>query len=594
MIMKDSHLAHILRNRAEKYKNREAFRFKKDGVYESTSWESFKNNSDSVSKFLLSLGIDTDAKVGIYSQNVPEWTICDFGILSIRAVVVPIYPTASYSQLEYIINETEMEVLCVGENEQLPNALIALDKTKTLKKLITFNCDETEDKRVISFQEIIKAEYEDSINEKLNLQLKNASLNDLATIIYTSGTTGEPKGVMLDYNNFNAVFRIHKKRLTLTEDDVSMCFLPLSHVFERAWTYFVVYSGAVNVYNLNPRAIIDELAIVKPTVMCSVPRLFEKTYQGIYQKADTWPKIQKSIFNWSLAVGLKYIEYQKDSKNPPLLLKIKRGLANALVMKKIRLIFGGNIHYMPCAGSAISSEILRFFHAMGVFVNYGYGATETTATVSCMRHDIYDFENTGSIMPEVEVKISETDGMILVKGESVFKGYYKKPEETAETLKDGWYYTGDMGEIPKEGTLKMTERLKDIIKSSTGKYISPQKIELIVSQSPLVEQMSVIGDNQRYLTALIAPDLSALKKLAEQKGLVFDNDKLDLEHPSIIETMKETIDSLLSELPSHEQIVKFKLIPELFTIENGLLTNSLKIKRKHLETKYAEAIKAMY
>lgn len=591
--MKESHLSQIAKNRAEKYGNREIFRFKKADGYESTSWNQFKHKLDCVSRYLISEGFSTADNIGIYSQNYPEWTICDFGIVGIRAVVVPIYATSTYNQLEYIINETEMQLICVGDNIQLVNALEALDKT-SLKKIISFNCQKTDDDRVIPFEDILTKDYDETIEKTLKKQFSEASIDDLATIIYTSGTTGEPKGVMLNHSNFIKILEIHDIRLSLGEDDISMCFLPLSHVFERAWTYFVLHSGAINVYNANPKAIIEELPKVKPTVMCSVPRFFEKTYEGITQTAETWSKPQKFIFDWALSTGLKYIEYKKNSQTPPMNLQIKRNIANALVMKKLRKVFGGNIKYMPCAGAAINLEILKFFHAMGLMVNYGYGATETTATVSCMRSDKYDFEYTGSIMPEVNVKINKEDNMILVKGETVFKGYYKKPEDTKDTLRDGWYYSGDQGSIPNEGTLHMKERIKDIIKTSTGKYISPQKIELILSNSNLIEQLCVIGDNRKYLTALIVPAYDRIKELVKENGLEFSDNKSLVSHTFIHELLKKSIDEAQIELPSFEKVAKFTLLPEPFTIDNTLLTNSLKIRRKQVNIEYADTIAEMY
>ncbi len=592
--MKEFHLAQIAQNRADKYKDREVFRFKRNGVYESSSWKEFIEKINNVSRFLISSNITKADNIGIYSQNYPDWTISDLGIMSIRAVVVPVYATASYEQLEYIAKETQMKIIFVGDDVQLENALKLIDNVTCLKKIVTFNCKESNDDRVISIESVYNTVFDNDLSEKVEKQLSMVSIDDLATIIYTSGTTGEPKGVMLNHSNFIKVFEIHEKRLVLGEDDVSMCFLPLSHIFERAWTYFVLYSGAVNVYNVNPKAIIEELPNVKPTVMCAVPRFFEKTYEGIYQQYETWGKAQQAIFDWALKTGLKYIDYQKDSKSAPTILNLKRNIANALVMKKLRKVMGGNIRYMPCAGAAISPEILRFFHAMGLFVNYGYGATETTATVSCMRNDKYDFEYTGSIMPDVEVKIRQEDKMILVKGETVFKGYYNKPEETAKTLIDGWYLTGDQGSIPVKGTLYMSERIKDIMKTSTGKYVSPQKTELLLTNTKYIDQLCVIGDNRKFLTALIVPAYDKLKDFAIQNGLNTDDHNELISHPQINELLQDSIDKAQSDLPSYEKVVKFTLLAEPFTIENMLLTNSLKVRRKYVNLAYADIITNMY
>jgi long-chain acyl-CoA synthetase len=591
--MKEMHVAHVLRNRANKYKDREVFRFKEDEEYKSLSWNDFKNLSELVSKFLISEGIEVGANVGIYSQNYHYWTIADLGIISARAVVVPIYATSSYSQVAYIAKETEMQVMFIGDDNQFENAQKALNEINSLKRIINFNCKKSDDERIITIEELFEKNYETELEEILSKRLLEASINDLASIVYTSGTTGEPKGAMLDHHNFIAAFRIHDKRLDLRDTDVSMCFLPLSHIFERTWTYYALHCGATNVYNVNPKEIINELPIAKPTVMCVVPRFFEKTYEGVQLKMQEWGKAQKSIFNWALNVGLKFIEYQKDGIKPPVSLSWKQKLANALVMKKVRSVFGGNIRYMPCAGSALSKHLLKFFHAMGLIINYGYGTTETTATVSCMRNDVYDFESTGSVMPEVEVKISD-EKMILVKGETVFKGYYKKPDETKEVLKDGWYYTGDQGFIPKEGTLHMTERIKDIIKTSTGKYVSPQKVELLLSQSNLIEQLCVIGDNRKYLTALIVPVIEQLEILAKNEGILLNAKEELKKHPKVLDAFKKHLEKIQEELSPFEKVVKFKLLPEPFTIDNAMLTNSLKVRRKQVNSIYAKEIAEMY
>ncbi len=578
MLMKETqHIAHMARHRAEKYNNRTAFKYKQGDEYAAISWTEVIKQSDQVSRFLIKNGISPDDKVGIYSQNRPQWTISDLAILSIRAVVVPVYPTAAFSQLQYIIEETEMSVLFVGDDEQLPNALQALEQTSSLKHIVTFDCKATDNDRVTRFEDILTLDLQTE-DDTLRLRLSEATASDLATIIYTSGTTGEPKGAMLQHKQFMHAFKIHENRLSLSDKDVSFCFLPLSHVFERTWTYLIMYNGATNVYNLNPKQVVDELPKVKPTVMCVVPRFFEKTYDAIQQTAERWPKAQKAIFNWAIQTGHQYIEYQKDNRKAPLILQLKGSIANALVYKKVRQVFGGNIRFIPCAGSALNNYLLRFFHSIGLFICYGYGATETTATVSCMPMSNYDFNFTGDIMPGIEVKINE-DNMILVKGDTIFKGYYKKPSQTAEVLKDGWYYTGDQGSIPLPGKLHMTERIKDIIKTSTGKYISPQKIELQLSQSEKIEQICVIGDNRKYLTALIVPALETIK---QQKQITLE------------EEIQTDINKLQVDLPKHEHVVKIKVLGEPFSIDNTMLTNSLKVRRKQVNQIYKEQIEAMY
>ncbi len=591
--MKESHLAVIIRNRIKKYGNKTAVKFKKGNTYKELSWNDLGIRIESISKYLISEGINANSNIGIYSHNCPEWSITDFGILSTRGVVVPIFPTSTYDQLEYIVKETEMEVLFVGDEIQLLNALKALKNCNSLKLIVTLNCPPSDHEKVISFQDILDSNFDSSTQETLNNRLFEAQTSDLATIIYTSGTTGEPKGVMLHHSNFIKLLEIHSIRLELDENDVSLAFLPLSHVFERGWSYFVFYKGATNVFNANPKDIIHELPKVKPTVMCAVPRFFEKSYDIILKTTEKWSKPKSFIFNWALSTGMQYIEYEKDSLTLPFVLQLKHKIANILVMKNFKKVFGGHIKYMPCAGAALNLDILKFFHALGIKINYGYGATETTATVSCMKKDKYDFVNTGSIMPHVQVKIKGDDGQILVKGDTVFSGYYKKPEATAEVLKDGWYYTGDQGEIPEPGILLMKERIKDIMKTSTGKYVSPQKIELQLSQCQQIEQLCVIGDNRRYLTALIVPCFTYLKSLCKKDDDFIENYKL-VNNPVAIQEFQKKIDVLQESLAPYEKVVKFRLLPKPFTIENNLMTNSLKVRRKQVNIEYKEIIEEMY
>lgn len=588
----NTHIAHMLRTQAEKYKNREVFRHKEDDKYVSTSWSEFINQAKNISLHLLEKGVKHDDKIGIFSQNCPQWTCADMGIMATRAVVVPIYSTSTFDQLKYIVDETEMKVLFVGNDEQLNIALDVLKTSKSLQTIISFENTTKNSESIISYNTIIETEYSDSLKNLYKQCLSETCTDDIATIIYTSGTTGTPKGAVLSHKNFMTSFKLHQQRLSLDENDVSLCFLPLSHIFERAWTFFVLHQGAVNVYNENPKEIVEILPQVKPTVMCVVPRFFEKTYDGIISTTKTWSKAQFTIFNWAVNIGHQYIEYKKDQKAPPFSLRLKHTIADKLVFKKVRKVFGGNIRYMPCSGAAMSSHLRRFFHALGLFVNYGYGATETLATVSCMRSDTYDFENTGTIMPEIKVKISD-DNMILVKGDTIFKGYYKKPEETNEVLKDGWYYTGDEGEILANNTLLMKERLKDIIKTSTGKYISPQKVELILSRSEFIEQVCVIGDNRRYLTALIVPIVDNLRKISNNEQTIKNNKEL-IKDSTIIKAFQVHLNELQSNLPKHEHIVKFTLLDAPFSIDNTMLTSTLKIRRKQVNKVYKDIIETMY
>jgi len=590
------HISHMLRNRAELYGEREVFRFRKRNSksYSSFNWKQLLADTDLVSKALISLGFGQDSMVGIFSENRVEWTIADLGILAIRGVVVPFYATSSASQAKYIIDETGMKILFVGNKEQVTKALWLADNCETLEKVVVFEDGQCpEDNRFISWQDFKSFGNDAGLTLKLDQLLEDAQPEDLATVIYTSGTSGEPKGVMLGHDNFMYAFKIHESRLDVTENDVSLCFLPLSHVFERIWTYNMLYCGAINTFLENPREVIETLPLARPTVMCTVPRFFEKTYDGIQKELATWPEYKKKIFNWSIKIGHQMIEFRKDAKRAPASLRFKHSIADKLVLSKLRKILGGNIKFMPCAGAAISPKLLRFFHATGLFINYGYGATETSATVSCFKNEVYDFDTCGSIMPGIDLKIS-TEGEILVKGKTIFKGYFKKPEATANVLKDGWYHTGDQGKLIRNEYLVMIDRIKDLMKTSVGKYISPQKLELLLGQDAFIEQVIVAGDNRKYVTALIVPSFENLQDYYKSLGNVaVENEKL-ITLPQIIELIQSRIDLLQVELTPYERVVKFTLLSEPFSILNDGLTNTLKIKRNLLLQKYSHLIEKMY
>ena len=590
------HIAHMVRDRAARYGSGEVFRFRENNgdMFKSYYWSEFTRDIDQVSRSLISLGFGNDAHIGIFSNNRLEWTIADIGILAIRGIVIPFFDTASRSQVKYIVEETAMKVMFVGNQDQLEKASWLLDHTISLEKIILFpGIADPGDERCLQWDDFKKLGDQPRFHEELEILYEQALPTDLATILYTSGTSGEPKGVMLGHDNFMGCFQVHDQRLDITEKDVSLCFLPLSHVFERAWTFYLMYCWAVNVFLENPKEVIKTLPIVNPTVMCTVPRFFEKTHEGIHAEAATWPTVKKRIFDWSLSIGHQSNEYRKSSAKMPAVLQIKYFIAEKLVLSKLRRVFGKNIRVMPCAGAAISENLLRFFHAAGLFVNYGYGATETTATVSCFKNDHYEFESCGTVMPGVTVKFSP-EGEIMIKGPTVFRGYYNKPDETARTLKDGWYMSGDQGHFTHKGNLKMTDRLKDLFKTSVGKYVSPQKLETLLAQEQLIEQVVVIGDNRKYVSALIVPSYDKLKVITDKLGITAPDRKMLVSHASVTDIFKQRLDEIQADITPYERVVKFTLLAEPFSIENFTMTSTLKLKRRVIAEQYRDEIELMY
>lgn len=584
-----NHVSHMVLDRVQNYKDRAVFhRFSEDSSQlESIGADELIKTTKEVSRALVSLGYGHDSKVGIFGNNRPEWTMADIGILNIRGIVVPFYATSNKEQLKYIVNETEMELMFVDDENQLEKAISLLDKT-TLKTIVSFSNIKKEHESVVSWQAFCKlGNKEDEI--KVEELLKAASSEDIASIIYTSGTTGEPKGAMLSHMNFMSSFKINHERLDIGESDSSLAFLPLSHIFERCWTFFLIYAGASNTFLPNPRKVIEALPLINPTVMCVVPRFFEKTYDGIYEEYLRWSPTKQKIFDWSIAVAHKTIGPKKTAF--PLSLKHK--IAKKLVLNKLRSIFGSQLRTTPCAGAAIRPELLKFFHAIGLFVNYGYGATETTATVACMRTDKYDLNTCGSVMPETEVKIGDNDE-IIITGDTIFKGYYKKPEETAKVLEGKTFKSGDQGYINDDGFFIMTDRIKDMMKTSGGKYISPQKLELLIGTNKFVEQIVVIGDNRKFVSALIIPAYETLKSKEKELDIVGKDGKEISESKRVYEFYEKLIKEEQKGLDGYEQIKNFIIMPEAFSIENNALTNTLKIKRKKVTEQYHKLIDSMY
>ncbi|MEI6764362.1 MAG: long-chain fatty acid--CoA ligase [Bacteroidota bacterium] len=594
--MINEHIIPIVKANAQKYGNRDVFRYrnKNTGEVNSIGWTAMMQQCELTSMALLDAGFGFESNIGIYSHNCPDWTTTDLAIFGIRGVVVPIMATSARQQIKYIIDETGMQLLFAGNEEQLEISLWLLDHCVSLNKVIVFDGGvEIKDERIITLKTYINISATSDLKNQLKKIQEDFRADDMATIVYTSGTTGEGKGVMLGMESFVSCFGYHDQRLHLYETDVSIAFLPLSHIFERTWTLYLLSKGVINFFLENPRHVIDVLPIVKPTLMCTVPRFFEKTYEGIEAEMLKWPAFKRTIFHWATKTGMRHAMLLSKKEPIPAGLKMKNSIADKLVLKKLRSVFGGNIRIMPCAGAAIRPGLLHFFHGTGLFVNYGYGCTETTATVACFREDIYDFNAVGSVMPGVSVKIGAGDE-IMISGKTVFRGYYKKPEETAASLRDGWFMSGDKGRVTEDGFLYMDDRIKDLFKTSTGKYVSPQKIELLLGQDAFVEQIVAIGDKRKFVSAVIVPSFEKLKIKAAELGLSVSDIPELIKSKELYAVMAERFNLLQQELAPHERVVKFILLPELFSIENGILTSTLKIKRKMVNEKYADLIEEMY
>ena len=473
--MTSNHLVAMLRDRVRRGGERTALVAVGPGSpagWPRLSWAALGEQVDAVARALIELGVPELGRVAIWSANRMEWTVADFGILSARATPVPIYATSTSAQAGYILDEGGIEVVFVGGQTQYDRAvelghgrvLVALDPAVRFAP----------GPRSLRFDELLALGRSPALAAEVEARLERATPEDLATLIYTSGTTGEPRGVMLTHANFGACFAAHDARLPATgESDRSLCFLPLAHVFERTWTYYVLYRGMTNHYLSDPAQVLEAMAAVRPTIQCAVPRFYEKFRAGIERRLATAPAVRRRIFRWAVATGARVAERERRGRAVPPLLNLRHALADALVLKKLRALTGGCVRFFPCAGAPIAPEQEEFFDAVGLRIAHGYGLTETTATVSVQEFDRYVPGTVGTALPGIEVRLG-ADGEILVRGATVMKGYFRKPEATAAAFVDGWLKTGDAGAFDAEGNLVITDRLKDLIKTSVGKYVAPQ------------------------------------------------------------------------------------------------------------------------
>lgn len=591
----DFHIVKRIREQMSQGGNKIALKYKVGTEWQGISWKLFGQQVDTLSLALLAKGLGVQDKIGIFSNNMPQWTVADFGALQTRVVTVPIYPTNTAAQAAYVIDNADVRILFVGEQPQFDAAVSLFDDCPQLELIVAMSDDiELGDCAFACDWDTFLAQGTEAHREELNRRIDDANMDDLLTLIYTSGTTGQPKGVMLDYNNIGAQLEGHDQRLSLTEHDVSLCFLPLSHVFERAWTFYVLYKGATNCYLKDTMQVRDALGEIRPTVMAAVPRFYEKIFSAIHEKVSKAPFIRKILFTWAVNMGARMAVCHQDGHKPSLALRKSYKLADKLVLSKLRALLGGRINFMPCGGAKLDATIGRFFHAIGVNVKLGYGMTETTATVSCWDDKCFNPDSIGMSMPGAQVKIGDNNE-ILVRGPMVMRGYYKMPEETAATFDEhGFLKTGDAGHIDENGNLFITDRIKELMKTSNGKYIAPQVIEGAIGKDHFIEQIAIIADTRKFVSALIVPCFDSLEAHAKELNIAY-HDRLELiKHHQIVEMFEARLHDLQKELAKFEQVKKFKLLPKAFSMDDGELTPTQKLRRKVINDRYQDEIEEMY
>lgn len=566
------------------------------------SWIDFDKKVSQFACALETLGVEPQTMINVFSANCPEILITDFACFRNRAIPVSLYSTSSREQVEFIINDSGATMIMVGDAKQYHTVRDIAANCPTLKTIVTFDDSivlDDDDTMTMRFDAMLKlgeAAGKQSL-DVVDMRRAEASPDDIATLIYTSGTTGEPKGAILPHSCFDAALEIHRRRLDmLTDDDRSLCFLPLSHIFEKAWTYFCLDFGIKVYINHNPKEIQTAIKEVSPTCMCSVPRFWEKVYTAVTEKVSAMKGIKKLMVERAIKIGtIRNLEYVRLGRRAPWWIEKQYQFFDKRILSVMRKAIGvndGNI--FPTAGAPLSANIVEFLQACGINIVIGYGLSETTATVTCFPTVGYEIGTVGTVLPDIQVKIGK-DSEILVKAPTVMRGYYRRPEATAEAFTDdGWFRTGDAGHFDENGALILTERLKDLFKTSNGKYIAPQAIESRLGEDKFIEQVAVIGDQRKYVTAIIIPAFEALKEYARRKKIAFRNIDELIQNSEIKKMLEERIEKLQNGFANFEKIKRFTLLPKEFTIESGELTNTLKLRRPIINRRYAHEIEAMY
>lgn len=581
----------IISRNVEKHPTKSAIGFKKKESWKELSWKKFGEIVGKTANALKEAGIQENDKVAIYSDNSAEWMIFDLASMALGAITVPIYSTNNAEQAEYIINDSQAKTILVGDQAQYDACLDILKKGSSLQSIIV-------SKKAVWIKKEFSSHYLEDFIAKSSSEFEICERNeeDVATLIYTSGTTGTPKGVMLTHGNFLKAFDAHFEffKFKNFEEELSLAFLPLSHVFERSWSLLCLGGGARVYFLEDPKNIAKALEEVKPTMMCAVPRFFQKVYAGVLEKAEEGSSVKKKIFNWATEVGKQTAELRRNELSIPFGLQCKEFLADLLVFSKIKEKMGGRLWFLPCGGASLSPEVTRFFESVGIHITVGYGLTETTATLTLFPLTHFEHGTSGKPLPGVEVRIGENDE-IQARGNGIMKGYYNRPEDTkAVFTEDGWFKTGDAGKFDEKGNLIITDRIKDLMKTSNGKYIAPQQIENLLTNNNFIQQIVLIAEGRQFVSALIVPNFEFLREYLKKNNIPFNNWEEAVKKDEVISFYKEKIKELQDHLSDYEKVKKFTLMPAEFEINTGEITPTLKVKRNVVLKKYADLIEKMY
>ena len=597
-------LVEIIDQQAARYGDREAYSFcwRKDGEWLSTSWREFAVQVDVAAKALACLGLLEKDTIAICSPNTPQILITEFGAFRNRIAVIPIYSSSVQSQFDFIVGNGGASVIFVGDKHQYPMAYEYWKSHPSVRRIVVFKNSgltlREDDTVTIFWDDFIRLGMEapEEIASEVAARMERGLPEDTATLIYTSGTTGEPKGVVITHSNYDACIAEHMKMLHAIRDtDLSMSFLPMSHILEKAWCFFCISRGVRIAVNYDPRLIADTIHDVHPNVMCCVPRFWEKVYAGVREKMAAMSGLQRVMVNRAVRCGhRRNLDYRRTGRPVPWLLEKEYRFWDKRVFRKLRHAIGiPNPNFFPTAGAPLSDRICEFMRSVGIDIIIGYGLSETTATVSCFPSVGYEIGTVGVPMPNVRVRIDE-NGEILVKGPTVTPGYFNNPEANAAAFTgDGYFRTGDAGYFTPSGALVLTERVKDLFKTSNGKYIAPQMMSRL-AENKYIDEVAVIGDRRKFVTALVVPNLSQLRKWASDHGMDAEDSESLCSDPRTVEFILSEINQYQTDIADYEKIKRITLLPHHFSIMNGEVTNTMKVRRPVVARNYADKIEAMY
>ena len=596
-----SHLSVLIHDLANKYGDKTALTFKKFGSdkWQSVSWNQFSLRVKQVSNALLNIGAKPHDKIAVFSQNCVHYLYTDFGAYGIKVCSIPFYATSSEQQIQYMITDGQVRFLFVGEQDQYDKAHRVFALCPSLERIIIFDSSvriSTHDPAALYFKDFIKLGENLPRQTEVEALYQSASMDDMANILYTSGTTGDSKGVMLTYGQYDAALRANDEVVPVSEKDRVINFLPFTHIFERGWAYLCLSEGAQLIINTYPHEIQESMRQVHPTCMSSVPRFWEKVYIAVKAKMDEAGSVQKKLFYHALAVGRKRnIEYIANGKRPPLTLELEYKIINKTILSMVRKQLGlDHPNIFPTAGAYVSPEVEEFILSVGIGMVVGYGLTESLATVSCVHLDKkFTIGSVGRPISSIQIKIGE-DNEILLKGPTITKGYYHRDTTNAKVFdEEGFFHTGDAGYM-KDGELFLTERIKDLFKTSNGKYIAPQQVESLLLVDKFIDQVAVIADQRKFVSALIVPEFRLVEDWAREHHIAFSSREDLCANEQVKKMLQERINTLQQQLAYYEQIKRITLLPHHFSMESGELTNTLKIRRPIINKNYQAEIDKMY